>query len=465
MVAHFSDEQLTACSARMKKDWNERAEEDAKWFINTVSRNQSEAEFFESGRREVSEWWLPDFRDTLQGRDLSQLKVFEFGCGIGRMTSHLAEHFGELWAADVSGEMVAQGRERFAHLPNLRWLEIDGIELTNVPDDYFDLIFSLYVFQHVPSKEAVAQAIASAYRKLKPGGFLKVHTNGLVLPDYDAVAKDTWQGTTFSEAEVRQLVVALGGQLIGLFGGTTPYCWATIKKPELVAPAKYGEPAIVAAGWAEDLSVAEIPVSGDQATLALLVTGLDQATADCNSVRVIIAGESCLPRYVGIVRRHQVAFVPVAVLKAQIHLPLAQLTYLEVNLPAGLAAGTVNVALTVAAQPFPAQLSVRLTDGSAKRPKIVTARNAVDFGMDIYAQGEKSRLHLHVYGLDETAHSGNVRVRLNELELVPDFAGFVMEDGNWQVHAALPVTAEPGDYELKLVFKSVESEAVPILLR
>ena len=85
--------------------------------------------------------------------------------------------------------------------------------------------------------------------------------------------------------------------------------------------------------------------------------------------------------------------------------------------------------------------------------------------MDIYAQGEKSRLHLHVYGLDETAHSGNVRVRLNEFELVPDFAGFVMQDGNWQVHASLPVTAEPGNYELKLVFKSVESEAVPILLR
>ncbi len=460
MYAKFTDEQLSDCSARMKKDWNARAAEDAKWFINTVSRNQSEAEFFESGRREINEWWLPDFRDTLQGRELSELKVFEFGCGIGRMSVHLAEHFGELWAADVSGQMVAQGRERFAHLPNLHWVEIDGIELTNIPDGYFDLIFSLYVFQHVPSKEAVATAIASAYRKLKPGGFLKVHTNGLVLPDYDAVAKDTWQGTTFSEHEVRQLVVALGGQLIGLFGGTTPYCWATIKKPALLATVEFGEPAIIAAGWAEDLSVAEIPVSGDQATLALLVTGLNQATADCNSVRVWLAGQPCLPRYVGIVRQHHVAFV-----QDQIQLPLAQLTYLELSIPAGLAAGTVNVALTVTAQPFPAEVAVRLIDGSAKRPKIVTARNAVDFGTDLYAQGEKSRLHLHVYGLDETADAGNVRVLLDELELVPDFAGFVMEDGNWQVHAALPAMAEPGNYELKLSFKSVESEAVPVLLR
>ena len=463
MYAKFTDEQLTACSVRMKNDWNARAEEDAKWFINTVSRNQSEAEFFESGRREINEWWLPDFQDTLQGRTLSELKVFEFGCGIGRMTNHLAEHFGEIWAADVSGEMIAQGRERFAHLPHIHWVEIDGVELNNIPDNYFDLIFSLYVFQHVPSKEAVAQAITSAYRKLKPGGFLKVHTNGLALQDYDAVEKDTWQGTTFSEQEVRQLVIGLGGQLISVFGGTTPYCWSTIKKPELIAPSASGEPAIpaiMAAGWAEDLSVAEIPVSGDKATLALLVTGLDQATVDCNSVRVVIAGQSCLPRYVGRMRRHQVAYV-----QGHLRVPVPQLTYLEVSIPADVAAGTVSVRLTVAAQPFPAELAVRLTDGSAKRPKIVTARNAVDFGMDIYAQGEKSRLHLHVYGLDETADAGNVRVRLNELELVPDFAGFVMQDGNWQVHAALPATAEPGPYELKLVFKSVESEAVPILLR
>src|SRR5581483_7648383 len=169
-----------------------RAMEDAKWFINTVSQGQSDDEFFESGRQEVNRWLLPDFRETLRGRELRELKVLELGCGIGRMTCHLAESFGEVWAADVSGEMIARARERFAHLQNVNWVEIDGVSLAGIPDNYFDLAFSIYVFQHVPSQQVISAAITNAYHKLKPGGFLKVHTNGLIKQEYEELEKDTW---------------------------------------------------------------------------------------------------------------------------------------------------------------------------------------------------------------------------------------------------------------------------------
>lgn len=453
-------EELSDYSARMKKDWDERAVEDAKWFINTVSQAQSDEEFFESGRQELNRWWLPDFRETLQGRELRELKVLELGCGIGRMTCQLAASFGEVWAADVSGEMIARAQGRFAHLSNVHWVEIDGVSLAGIPDNYFELVFSIYVFQHVPSKQVISAAITNAYRKLKPGGFLKVHTNGLIKQEYEELEKDTWKGATFSEQEVRDLVSELGGQLISVLGGGTQYCWSTIRKPVLAAPTDLGAPQIAAGGWAEDLAVAEVPVSGDQATLGLVVSGLNKEAVDCNSVRIVIDDKACLPRYVGAIRQRHVAFVT-----GQLQAQLQNLIYLEAEVPEGLETKTVSVSVEVSGQRFPAQLLVRLTSGSVKRPKIVTVRNGADYGTDIYAKGAKSLLYLYVHDLAETANPENVRLRLNDLDLAPAFVGFVTQNGTWQVNAQLPDSVEPGSYELKLVFRSVESAAVQLVLR
>jgi ubiquinone/menaquinone biosynthesis C-methylase UbiE len=455
----LNDEELLSFSARMKRDWNERAVEDAKWFINTVSQGQSDEEFFESGRQELNRWWLPDFQETLQGRELRKLNVLELGCGIGRMTCHLAERFGEVWAADVSSEMIARAKERFAHLRNVNWVEIDGVSLAGIPDNYFDLAFSIYVFQHVPSKQVISAAMTNAYRKIKPGGFLKAHTNGLVKQEYEELEKDTWKGATFSEQEVRALVSELGGQLISVLGGGTQYCWSTIRKPALGVQTDLGVPKIVAGGWAEDLAVTEVPVSGDQAMLGLVVSGLNKEAVDCNSVRVVIDDKTCLPHYVGAIRQRHAAFVT-----GQLQAQLQNLTYLEANVPEGWEAKVVNVAVEVLGQRFSEQFPVRLTGGGVKRPKIVTVRNGADYGTDIYAKGAKSLLYLYVHDLDETANTENVRLRLNDLDIAPDFVGFVTQNGTWQVNAQLPDSVEPGSYELRLVFRSVESEAVQITL-
>src|SRR5262249_38487185 len=87
----------------MKRDWDDRARENAKWYINTVKKDQSDDEFDPTGRPEVQNFVLADPVLT-KDRDLKQSRLLEIGCGIGRMTRRLAESFGEVHATDVSAE-------------------------------------------------------------------------------------------------------------------------------------------------------------------------------------------------------------------------------------------------------------------------------------------------------------------------------------------------------------------------
>ena len=42
-------------------------------------------------------------------KERQELRVLEIGCGIGRMTKHLAEAFGEIHATDVSAQRSRRG--------------------------------------------------------------------------------------------------------------------------------------------------------------------------------------------------------------------------------------------------------------------------------------------------------------------------------------------------------------------
>src|SRR5580698_5764962 len=99
---------------KMRHDWDERARENARHFIATANSEWNAAEFFESGRLNVYYEILTDLGNVCQGRSPKDMKVLEIGCGAGRMTRSLAEVFGEVYAVDVSGEMIAKAKEGLA---------------------------------------------------------------------------------------------------------------------------------------------------------------------------------------------------------------------------------------------------------------------------------------------------------------------------------------------------------------
>ncbi len=282
----------------MKLDWDKRAAEDARWYINTVRRQQTEAEFDASGRHEVQSQIVESLALLTNGRDPRQLRLLEIGCGIGRMTKHLAEIFGEVYAVDVSAEMLRQAQTRLQGLANVRLFETSGQDFTLFPDHSFDLIFSAYVFQHVPNAALIRSNLVEAWRVLKPGGVLKFVTNGVTADG--AGQNDSWHGAAFPEAALRQLAHELGAQLLGLFGEETQYCWTMLRRRVHARPAARAQaPQVIVCGHADDLSITEISLSGARPYLTLVLAGEFSEWDDAATVKIELAGRKVLPRYAG----------------------------------------------------------------------------------------------------------------------------------------------------------------------
>ena len=126
------DTTYTDWSQAMKRDWNDRARQDAKWFINTARLAQPEKDFDKDGARDVDRLVVSDLALLTQGKDPKQLRILELGCGIGRMTKHLASLFGEVHATDVSGEMINRAKERLTGTSNATLYETNGYDLAGI---------------------------------------------------------------------------------------------------------------------------------------------------------------------------------------------------------------------------------------------------------------------------------------------------------------------------------------------
>ena len=161
----IESDDLDRSARRMKTDWNERARENAHYYIASTEFS-SEDEFRASGRRDVA-LFFKGLEELLHPGQL----VLDLGCGIGRMDEVLAPLVEHVTGVDVSSEMVERARDRLAGLSNVRFVEVSGRDLAPIPDNSVALLFSHIVFQHIP-KDAVCAYVADAYRVLAPGGHL-----------------------------------------------------------------------------------------------------------------------------------------------------------------------------------------------------------------------------------------------------------------------------------------------------
>lgn len=214
---------------RMRREWDERARENARYYVNTASDNWTDEEFFQSGRQNVREEILSDMGNICQGRDPKQMTVLEIGCGVGRVTRALAEVFGKVYAVDVSGEMVARAQKNLADVPNVVIRQNNGTDLRVLGKVSIDFAFSFIVFQHIPSRDVIRNYVAEAYRLLRPGGLFKFQVQGFC--ELESSPDDTWLGAPFSDEDAVRMAEECGFEPRYRIGAGTQSFWLWFFKP------------------------------------------------------------------------------------------------------------------------------------------------------------------------------------------------------------------------------------------
>jgi len=212
-------------SSRMREDWNERAREDATYYVALGRRNQDEAEFFSTATEVINGLEFELQRVPLAQR--GNWRALEIGCGPGRLMRPMSRHFVRIDGVDVSDEMIGLAREKLKDVPNAFVHLTDGANLTEFDDNLFDFVYSYAVFQHIPSPEVVLRYLQETRRVLRTGGLTRMQFNG--LPRTSGVV-DTWAGARFASKEILEFAQNLDFQVLELEGVATQYMWTTWRK-------------------------------------------------------------------------------------------------------------------------------------------------------------------------------------------------------------------------------------------
>lgn len=161
--------------AAIRRDWDTRARDNARAYINWPDVADEEGAFFASGREDYAKYVTP-FLQKMQF-DPSGKTALEIGCGIGRIARRMVEDFRSYIGVDVSPEMVCKASSY--ELSRATFRVVSGGDLSGIADSSVDFVFSFALFQHVPDKEAIFNYFAETERVLRPGGIFRLHMKGL----------------------------------------------------------------------------------------------------------------------------------------------------------------------------------------------------------------------------------------------------------------------------------------------
>ena len=220
------DDPTTLELEKMREDWDQRARENARHYVASGQEQWSDEEYFRSGEINVEREILTDLGNVCQGRDPKQMRVLEIGCGTGRITRALAKFFGEVYAVDISGEMVRQARLALRDYPNAHVFQNNGRDLTVVREAAgeapLDFAFSYIVFQHIPSRDVIESYVRDVSRLLRAGALFKFQVQGF-KDENEPV--NSWLGVSFTEEQAREMAERCGFEMRYHNGAGDQYYW------------------------------------------------------------------------------------------------------------------------------------------------------------------------------------------------------------------------------------------------
>jgi ubiquinone/menaquinone biosynthesis C-methylase UbiE len=165
-------------SEGMRDYWNERARENAAWYVDTTcDYDNPDMEAFLSTGPKVVATALTEAPIQPPERDLA----VEIGPGLGRICLALADHFDRVVGVDISEEMVERARKMVDN-PRITFEVGNGTDLQPLRDQSADFVLTFTVLQHLTKASLIEGYLREAARVLKPGGVLAAQWNNTPRP-------------------------------------------------------------------------------------------------------------------------------------------------------------------------------------------------------------------------------------------------------------------------------------------
>ncbi|MHC4077759.1 MAG: class I SAM-dependent methyltransferase [Planctomycetota bacterium] len=157
---------------QLQRTWDTFGRQDPLWAILSHKDKRGNRwqldDFMDTGRKEIQE--VLDYARSL-GQELPMHKALDFGCGVGRLTQALADHFQEVCGVDVAASMLDRARELNRQGERCTYHLNQATDLSLFPDGEFDFVYSNITLQHM-RPELAAAYIRELCRVLSPAGML-----------------------------------------------------------------------------------------------------------------------------------------------------------------------------------------------------------------------------------------------------------------------------------------------------
>ncbi len=208
----------------LTQSWEAFAQTDPMWAILADPAKQGNKwnrdEFFATGVRTIQN--MMEYLDKLPVK-CGRQRALDFGCGMGRLTQALAEHFDRVDGVDISTTMIEQARVH-NHKGERVQYHVNQTAQLPFPENTFDFVYSVIVLQHVEIQIA-RQYVAEFIRVIRPGGlavFQAVSSNLVSgVPKYQskvetALGTYTIDMNCFPKEDVLKTVREAGGESVDI---------------------------------------------------------------------------------------------------------------------------------------------------------------------------------------------------------------------------------------------------------
>lgn len=154
----------------LRDTWNELGRRDAMWAVLSGPfegrRDWNAEDFFRTGVEEVEAVLA---RCASLGAAPARDRALDFGCGIGRLSQALAQHFREVDGVDIASAMLEQARQHNRAGDRCRFHLNDSDSLALFGDATFDFVYTSITLQHMEPRYS-RRFLAEFFRVVKPGG-------------------------------------------------------------------------------------------------------------------------------------------------------------------------------------------------------------------------------------------------------------------------------------------------------